>query len=309
MCRHQCPLASHCQKFAFTDLVMSQPTPTTDDSDFADNLEAIDVLASDFLARYRNGERPTVEEYASRHPEYSDAIQSMFPLVASIERVKINEQVSLDGRATLAGRVFSQLGDFRIVREVGRGAMGIVFEAHQESLDRRVAIKVLPRQCLLDDDALKRFRHEATTAAAMHHTNIVPVYGTGEADGSHYLVMQLINGESLDSILTEETDLPDDEAARISLQIADAIAYAHSCGIMHRDIKPANIMIEDDGTALITDFGLAKYLDSDHSQTRTVSGSLRYMAPERFSGVSNELGRYLQYRLDALRIIGQTPRL
>lgn len=255
-----------------------------------DVLEIVDVLVSDFIARYRNGDRPTVEEYANRHPELSGSIRQMFPLVASIERIKLNEQVEASGGATLAGRSISELGDYRIIREIGRGGMGIVFEAHQQSLDRVVAIKVLPKQSLLDDEALKRFRTEATTAAAMHHTNIVPIYGTGESDGSHYLVMQLVNGKSLDSLITDDTSMSFFEAARIGQQIADAIAYAHSGGVLHRDIKPANILIEEDGTVQVTDFGLAKNVDSDLTNTHTVSGSLRYMAPERFSGVSNEAG-------------------
>lgn len=255
-----------------------------------DVLAMVDTLACDFLARYRDGERPTVEEYARRHPEYGDSIRRMFPLVASIERIKLNEQVEASGGATLAGHSISQLGDYRIIREIGRGGMGIVFEAHQESLDRIVAIKVLPRQSLLDVEALERFRTEGTTAAAMHHTNIVPIYGTGESDGSHYLVMQLIDGKSLDSVISGDTKIDCNEAARIGEQVADAIAYAHASGVIHRDIKPANILIEADGTAQVTDFGLARNVNTDITNTRTVSGSLRYMAPERFSGVSNKAG-------------------
>ncbi|MGB7326605.1 MAG: serine/threonine-protein kinase [Rubripirellula sp.] len=255
-----------------------------------DTYSSVDILASDFVARYRNGDRPTVEEYANRHPDLSEPIRRVFPLVLSIEKVKVDQQSESDGSATLAGRVFERLGDFRLVREIGRGGMGIVFEAHQESLDRIVAIKVLPRQNLLDDDALKRFRIEATTAAAMHHTNIVPIYGTGESDGSHYLVMQLVDGKSLDTAIASGTEFSCTEAAHIGQQVADAIAYSHAVGILHRDIKPANILIEQDGTAQVTDFGLAKNLNHDMTNTRAVSGSLRYMAPERFSGVSSEAG-------------------
>ncbi len=256
----------------------------------SDDCETIDVLASDFLARYREGERPTVEEYVRRHPEYGDSIRRMFPLVASLERIKLYEQVEASGGATLAGQSLTQLGDFRIIREIGRGGMGIVFEAHQESLGRSVAIKVLPKHSLLDNEAYERFRRESQTAAAMHHAHIVPVYGTGELDGSHYLVMQLIRGDSLDKILCECPVFPFHEAALVGQQVADAIAYAHAAGVLHRDIKPANILIEEYGTAQVTDFGLAKNLNDGATATRTVSGSLRYMAPERFSGVSNEAG-------------------
>ncbi|QDS89037.1 Serine/threonine-protein kinase PrkC [Rosistilla ulvae] len=275
---------------------------TTDDV-----LEIVDVLASDFIARYREGDRPTVEEYAHRHPELSDSIRRMFPLVASIERIKIGEQVAEDGSATLAGRVLSQLGDFRIVREIGRGGMGIVFEAHQQSLDRTVAIKVLPKQSLLDDEALARFRTEATTAAAMHHTNIVPIYGTGESDGSHYLVMQLIDGESLDTVIANGRTTSCTDAARIGQQVADAIAYSHASGVLHRDIKPANILIEADGTAQVTDFGLAKNVGTDLTNSRSVSGSLRYMAPERFAGISDQRGDVYAIGLTLYELLAGRP--
>lgn len=264
-------------------------TPSIDDDAVADSYAAVDILASDFLARYRDGDRPAIEDYARRHPALGAEIRRMFPLVASVEKLKIDQQVSSNGSATLAGRQLQRLGDFRIIREIGRGGMGIVFEAEQESLQRRVAIKVLPKQCLLDDQALERFHQEARMAAAMHHSNIVPVFGTGETDGSRYLVMQLVGGDSLDRILAGlKTPMPVGQVARIGEQLADAIAYAHENGVLHRDIKPANILLEQDGTTQVTDFGLARNLADDPMTTRTLSGSLRYMAPERFQGVSDE---------------------
>lgn len=255
-----------------------------------DDCETIDVLASDFLARYRDGERPTIEDYARRHPEYADSIRRMFPLVASLERIKIDEQVADDGSATLAGRNLDRLGDFRLIREIGRGGMGIVYEADQESLGRRVAIKVLPKQSLLDDEALGRFQHEAKTAAAMHHSNIVPIFGTGQSDGTHYLVMQLVDGESLDKKNASQSDQPLDcrHAAKIATQVADGLAYAHQCGVLHRDVKPANILIDKHGVAQLTDFGVAINLQDDPTMTQTLSGSPGYMAPERFDGRSDE---------------------
>lgn len=258
-------------------------------SDDADTYASVDVLASDFIARYRTGDRPTVEEYASRHPELGETIRSIFPLALSVEKVKVDQQAEQDGSATLAGRVIERLGDFRIVREIGRGGMGIVYEAMQESLGRTVAIKVLPKQSLLDDDALERFNHEARTAAAMHHSNIVPIFGTGEFDGTHYLVMQLVAGESLDQrIVVADTETFDfQEIASIGRQVADALAYSHAGGVLHRDIKPANILIDENGTAQVTDFGLARNTNDDPTMTQALSGSPRYMAPERFRGQSD----------------------
>lgn len=264
--------------------------------DTDDTLAAVDILAGDFVARYRNGERPTIEEYADRHPDLGDSIRQVFPLVLSVEKVKIDQQTEADGSATLAGREFQQLGDFRLLREIGRGGMGIVYEAQQDSLGRLVAIKVLPKQSLLDDESLGRFQREASTAAAMHHSNIVPIFGSGECEGTHYLVMQLVRGESLDrkiaaagsDVATEASGLDCRKAAEIASQIADGLVYAHDCGVLHRDVKPANILIDEDGIAQLTDFGLARNSLDDPTMTQVLSGSPRYMAPERFRGHSDE---------------------
>ncbi|MEP3481703.1 MAG: serine/threonine-protein kinase [Fuerstiella sp.] len=283
-------------------------TSSLENDDVADAYVAVDLLATDFLARYRDGDRPSVEDYARRHPSLSDEILRMFPLIASVEKLKIDQQVSSDGTATLAGHQLKQLGDFRIIREIGRGGMGIVFEAEQESLGRSVAIKVLPKQCLLDDGALDRFHQEARMAAAMHHSNIVPVFGTGESDGSHYLVLQLVRGQSLSQKLAGlEQPMPSGEVAAIGYQLADAIAYAHENGVLHRDIKPANVLLSDDGTAQITDFGLARNLSDDPTTTQTLSGSLRYMAPERFQAISNERSDVYSLGLTLFEMVAGRP--
>ncbi len=261
-----------------------------DENDLAySQYEVVDALAHDFLARHRNGDRPTIGEYVRRHPSLAEQIGSVFPAVLSLEKVKLGKQEAVDGRASLAGHEIKQLGDFEILREIGRGGMGIVFAARQESLGRVVAIKVLPKQSLLDEADLERFHREAKLAAAMHHSNIVPVYGTGDFDGSHYLVMQLVDGDSLDKVLVNaEKAMEVLEVADLGVQIADAIAYAHDSGVLHRDIKPANIIVESDGLAQITDFGLATTIDNERTRSRALSGSLRYLAPERLKGVSDQ---------------------
>ena len=122
----------------------------------------------------------------------------------------------------------------------------------------------------------------------MHHSNIVPVYGTGDFDGSHYLVMQLVDGQSLDKHLAAASELMTiSQVAEIGMQIADAIAYAHDNGVLHRDIKPGNIILQSDDVVQISDFGLATSIDNERTRSQSLSGSLRYLAPERLKGVSD----------------------
>ena len=164
--------------------------------------EPIDLLADEFSRRRRQGDSITIEEFAAEHPDESEQILALFPAICAMERVKERQPRRADGRVSLSG-VPARLGDYRLVREVGRGGMGVVYEAQQISLDRRVAVKVLPRQSLLSSKGLRRFHREARTAAQLHHTNIVPVFGVGEEGGYHYIVMQLIAGIGLDEVLRE----------------------------------------------------------------------------------------------------------
>jgi serine/threonine protein kinase len=142
----------------------------------------VDRLAEEFVARHRRGEHPDLTEYTERFPQYAAAIRDLFPALVLIEQVKpgAGEPTGAYTAATSpAGHRLERLGDYRILREVGRGGMGIVYEAEQESLGRHVALKVLPSHALLDPRHLVRFRREARAAARLHHTNIVPVFGVG----------------------------------------------------------------------------------------------------------------------------------
>ena len=305
--------------------------------------DPLEELAADFIERQRRGESPSVEEYAERHPELAADIRDLFPTIAATEAMKARRDETPDGLASLGGAPLERLGDSRIVREIGRGGMGIVYEAEQESLGRRVAIKVLPRQSLLDARHLKRFQREARIAASLHHTNVVEVFGVGEQDGFHYYVMQCIEGVGLDAIVERLARLargscaggPEADAtariarrllgaetaaepprlgprywrsvASIGLQVASALHYAHTHHTLHRDIKPANLLVDDQATVWVTDFGLAKALQSENvTMTGDIAGTLRYMAPEQFSGQTDErtdvysLGLSL-YELLALR--------
>src|SRR5262245_7620714 len=473
-------------------------TMTRDGS--SDDREPMERLAEEFVARHRRGERPSTDEYAERYPQWADRIHALFPTLLLMEHHKpgVGERSGSSEHAGAGAAPLERLGDYRIIREVGRGGMGVVYEAEQESLGRHVALKVLPGYARLDPKLRERFRREARAAARLHHTNIVPVFGVGEDDGCHYYVMQLIQGQGLDEALRElrhlrdraragkvdpggsgsgasaateaasapplslvvrgllggkfeprsadagppppadfdtpspasgreadpdadrepaltrapgggppsaapepggggghapaprsapltptragrvddacdrfeaawrageqpriddylvEADGPDRPAllhelrllerelrrgpgarpgpaapgagrgappagsgvsssrllrpteaapddgsypkayywrgvARIGLQAAEALHYAHTRGTLHRDIKPSNLLLDLQGTVWITDFGLAKAADeADLTRTGDVVGTLRYMAPERFRGTSDQ---------------------
>jgi hypothetical protein len=176
---------------------------TTDEAVGELDREPVGVLAEDFLTRRRRGESVSIPEYAAQHPDLADRISALFPMLAEIDDIKLRRERAVQAATPTAPKDLQQLGDFRIVREIGRGGMGIVHEAEQQSLGRRVAVKVLLRHSSLDDKQLRRFQREARTAAQLHHTNIVPVFGVGEENGLHYFVMQYIAGVGLDSVLLQ----------------------------------------------------------------------------------------------------------
>ena len=163
----------------------------------------LNQLAEEFAARFRRGESPSLQEYCDRYPELADDIRAFFPAMAELEQVKdYTLEVALP--STVASLpTLGRLGDFRIIREIGRGGMGVVYEAEQVSLGRHVALKMMPRQMLADPSTKWRFKREAKAAARLHHTNIVPVFGIGEHNGLHFYVMQFIPGLGLDAVLAE----------------------------------------------------------------------------------------------------------
>jgi serine/threonine protein kinase/WD40 repeat protein/Flp pilus assembly protein TadD len=359
----------------------------------------VEVLAEEFVERQRQGEHPSLEEYIQRFPDLAGEIRDLFPALVMVERLKPGgDEIPCCGEGQPAGRAqhlgepTGRLGDYRILREVGRGGMGVVYEAVQESLGRHVALKVLPGDGRLSPAQIERFRLEARSAARLHHGNIVPVHGVGEYQGVHYYAVQFIQGHGLDAILddlrrlrglaagseepcrddgsatvragrtgslalacsllagasekaealagrtdalaptlrairsddpsparsTADTVLPPcpelatanrgaasmmadistlslatesqfyRSVARIGIQVADALGYAHQQGVLHRDIKPSNLLLDVTGHVWVTDFGLAKVEGSDGpTRTGDIVGTVRYMAPERFDGWSD----------------------
>jgi serine/threonine protein kinase/WD40 repeat protein len=168
--------------------------------------DPVEKLAEEFAERYRRGERPSLSEYAARYPELAGEIRAVFPALVEMEQLASVEG-ALTGPHVPAnfgnGAAPQQLGDYRIVRAIGHGGMGVVYEAVQESLGRHVALKVLPLHGLLNPTHLERFKREAKAAARLHHTNIVPVFGVGEDGGVHYYAMQFIQGLGLDKVLED----------------------------------------------------------------------------------------------------------
>jgi len=285
--------------------------------------DPVEALAEEFLQRRRQGADITVTEYVEKYPHWSQQIRELFSTLLVVEEMKTVRRQSTGMTSageppSLSDEPITRLGDFRVVREIGRGGMGVVYEAEQESLGRRVALKVVSSPSLASPKALRRFRREARAAARLHHTNIVPVFGVGEEDGRHYYVMQYIEGCSLDCMLNELTggsrrttvgdrpSLRDErpveaegapidlsaapgsgnaywhDVAHIAVQAADALQYAHGAGVLHRDIKPGNLLLDKQGIVWITDFGLAKVIEQeDVTLTGDMVGTLRYLAPEQ----------------------------
>jgi serine/threonine protein kinase len=268
------------------------------------------------------GDQHAAESLIDAHPDYADRLRRVLPAIEALAVFDEPQQISAtDSRNGKPATPEQRLGDFRIIREIGRGGMGVVYEAEQLSLGRRVALKVLTCAALMDARQLERFKNEARIAANLHHTHIVPVHAVGAERGVYYYAMQYIHGQDLADVIAASRDLNQAKsnsadvgggvrnstlrdqqaviqtpyvvdkrtrirtAARWAVSIADALAYAHSLGVLHRDIKPANLLVDEVGAVWITDFGLAR-LESAVTLTfgGDVLGTLRYMSPELARG-------------------------
>jgi eukaryotic-like serine/threonine-protein kinase len=180
------------------------------------------------------------------------------------------------------------LGDYRIERQLGSGGMGEVYQAHDLNLNRKVALKILPRHLVADVERTDRFKREAFALSALNHPALITIYEVGESDGVNYIAMELVNGQTLRSKMNGGMSLK--ESLAITSQVAEALAGAHQAGVLHRDIKPDNIMVREDGYVKLLDFGLAKLTEApgiaDAAQTRAgvAMGTLAYMSPEQASG-------------------------
>jgi serine/threonine protein kinase/tetratricopeptide (TPR) repeat protein len=319
----------------------------------------LDRLVEELTNQIQAGASIDLEAYARQYPEYAESIRQLLPaleVLADLGRSAARGAAPAHSAGLKPAAELGELGDYRILREVGRGGMGVVYEARQLSLGRRVALKVLPFAAALDPRQLQRFKVEAQAAALLHHTHIVPVFAVGVERGVHYYAMQFIEGRTLSEVIRELRRLngllPKDEepgasdrstvelaaglasgqltpagprpdasppppapqpaatdstsgplvlssgssitgraffqaAARLGIQAAEALEYAHSLGVVHRDIKPANLLLDTRGKLWVTDFGLAQ-VQAEAGLTLTLTGdvlgTLRYMSPEQALG-------------------------
>src|SRR5437762_1814012 len=182
-------------------------------------------------------------------------------------------------------KAFADFGDYELLEVIGRGGQGVVYRARQKSLNRTVALKVIGLGHWATDAHLKRFRREAEAAASLDHSGIVPIYEVGERDGSCYFSMKVVEGGQLDAVVKREP-MPIRHAVALIVKVARTIHYAHDHSILHRDIKPGNILLDAKGEPHLTDFGLARLVETESTVTRTleVLGTPSYMAPEQAVG-------------------------
>ncbi|HEX6986384.1 MAG TPA: serine/threonine-protein kinase, partial [Planctomycetaceae bacterium] len=282
-----------------------------------------DALLDELLALCLEAERLGVpidrRELLCRHPDVADELAEF---LAGHERVKHlvapfreaasdrSEPAGEDSGGSTGPTVLSasggprppaddgclRLGKYRLLRELGRGGMGVVYEAWQEGVNRRVAVKVISAGPFASDEELRRFRTEAEAAANLSHPGLVPIYEVDVCDGRPFYSMEYVAGQSL-AELAASGGVSCEKAARLVAEVADAVEYAHQRGVVHRDLKPANVLIDPSGRPRVTDFGLAKRLemrgagsgvrDADydastaHSAFRTPHSSVSDTAPER----------------------------
>ncbi|MGA2255237.1 MAG: bifunctional serine/threonine-protein kinase/formylglycine-generating enzyme family protein [Thermoguttaceae bacterium] len=237
-----------------------------------------ELLVLDLDYRRRLGESPTLEEYRMQYPAL--AFDPFAILLAETSQPP-------DGQP----RRIRYIGDYELLEEIAHGGMGVVYKARQRSLNRIVAVKMILAGQLARKADHDRFHAEAQAAALLDHPNIVPIFEVGEHEGQHYFSMGYVDGQSLANRLAEGPLLPK-EAAELVVTVAEAVEYAHRQGVIHRDIKPPNILIDSRGRPRITDFGLAKRVDSGSDLTATgqVLGTPSYMPPEQAAGQIRAVG-------------------
>jgi serine/threonine protein kinase/WD40 repeat protein len=258
--------------------------------------ETMAQVCGEISERLCAGQDVDISVYVTRWPQFGDELRRLFSAMKALRNLADGEPSRWNGQRDPF--IAEPLGDFRIIRQIGRGGMGIVYEAEQLSLGRRVALKILPFVTALDQRQLQRFKNEARAAATLDHPQIVPILAVGEERGVHFYAMRLIEGQNLAEFLNqtrscdaEQPTCPDSiqeyfrQVVRWGVAAAEALDHAHQLGIVHRDIKPSNLLVNTEGKLWVTDFGLATTsADADLTRTGDIIGTLRYMSPEQIRG-------------------------
>lgn len=250
----------------------------------------IGELLNDFLDRKATGDTVSEGEFLANHPELASELRAHLDLLREIKppRIAISELVA-SGMLSESpdGRFPARLGCYDVIAPIGCGGVGIVLKAYDGQLKRHVAIKILRPELSTDRLALRRFDQEARAAAALQHPNIVTVHAVGEEHGTHFIVMEYVDGKTLAKLIRETGPLPPPTIRTMLGQVLSGLAAAYQAGLVHRDIKPTNILLVGDGSVVkIADFGLARVLSSETRMTRTgsVFGTAEYMSPEQARG-------------------------
>src|SRR5918994_2412166 len=173
---------------------------------------------------------------------------------------------------------------YRVLERLGSGGMADVYCAEDTQLGRKVAVKLLYRRFAEDDEFVERFRREASSAAGLQHPNIVGVFDRGEWDGTYYIAMEYLEGHTLKQLVREHGAMPPELAVDITIQVLRAAKFAHKRGVVHRDIKPHNVILDEEGRAKVTDFGIARAGASDMTETGSILGTAQYLSPEQAQG-------------------------
>lgn len=308
-----------------------QGLPQSDESRDLRAREPFELLVSQFVEQLRTGLRPSVELFARRFPPHAAKIREVFPILAALETARIEREARTIRQHMPDRFPFTRLGNCELIRELGRGGMGVVCQARDLETQDIVAIKILPWRVSIAPDQVARFAREARIASQLNHPNIVPVIRYGQENGYCFIVMKFINGLGLDRVIDQlrrqgrvtvgdvlatghhestgeftssaqraESGAPSPHMelmtrsswqrfADIAEQTANALSFAHAAGILHNDIKPGNLLLDDRGHMWVTDFGLSRTaaeIGTAESEA-TISGTLRYMSPERLNGVQS----------------------
>lgn len=258
--------------------------------------DRFDEVLLEYMRRRDCVEEVDREEFIAAHPDVADELRAYFADSDAVEEVvrpaaRANDASSREEAEAVPLDVIRYFGDYELLEEIGRGGMGVVYRARQRSLNRIVAVKMILAGRLARQEDVDRFRREAEAAAQLKHPNIVTIFEVGEHEGQHYFSMDFVAGRSLGEIV-REGPLSSRLAATYVKKIADAVEYAHQQGTLHRDLKPANVLIADNDEPIVTDFGLAKRVESDPGLTASGArlGSPSYMSPEQAAGRNEDVG-------------------